>query len=780
MEHRLLFHFFFFSTILLPVFSTTISREEVKRPEEILLNVLTRPLIFDAAVSSDDCRKDSEIYRDALRSYEPWALQMYDASAKIPAGIITGNYKQLGNYDECLRVKNLHGFVGKACSATVSFKLTRDHDGNDHTEADISDLLINTGLAAGLTNWTSGITVPYEWLWCVPSSCGPESIREALESSLSLLKHEGKVDLIINITEDACHTLDSDHPVFFLADWLYISLLILFGGIVMASTTYDLVKHSVSEKPDSKDKRHLILTSFSLYTNGKSLMSTRRNEETINCLDGLRYLSICWIIYGHTYYLQVVGVQLDVSNVSKMHEIWTNLLILNGNIVTDTFFLLGGILLMYSELGRKEKEPHGYSLNVGMLYLHRYLRLTPAYAIVIGFYATLFYKVGSGPHWNTWVGANRDFCVDNWWTNLLYINNYVEVANMCMSQSWYLSVDMQLVWMSPIFLYPLVVLGIKHVVSITILSIGLIISVLTPLLITYFEQLTGTMIYYQEQTAVANVYLQIYTRVYARSGPYIIGLIVGCYLRHIRNRNMKMSGTLVFCGWIFATLVGCAAVFGPRGMYFPEHKYDSLEAAFYAGFHRTVFALSISWVVIATVLGYAGPIGALLSWSGWMPLGKLTYSAYLTHYLILLYNAGSVRTPGNLTTFGTIHIFLGNLGLTMLISVILSLCFEIPFIRLDRLLMQSNRRRSFASASYKPNISGFGSGESTNEIYRSFDDVSSTVSRSYDEIFDRYPKLKVERIYDSAVVTDVIDTSPNNLSNLKVPKKEIHIVHEYS
>lgn len=57
-----------------------------------------------------------------------------------------------------------------------------------------------------------------------------------------------------------------------------------------------------------------------------------------------------------------------------MHEIWTNLFILNGNIVTDTFFLLSGMLLTYSELGRKQRQPSEYRLNIIMLYLHRYLR----------------------------------------------------------------------------------------------------------------------------------------------------------------------------------------------------------------------------------------------------------------------------------------------------------------------------------------------------------------------------------------------------------------------
>lgn len=51
--------------------------------------------------------------------------------------------------------------------------------------------------------------------------------------------------------------------------------------------------------------------------------------------------------------------------------------------------------------------------------------MTPCYALVILFYASVFYKTGSGPLWDSFIGVERDACRDYWWTNLLYINNYV-------------------------------------------------------------------------------------------------------------------------------------------------------------------------------------------------------------------------------------------------------------------------------------------------------------------------------------------------------------------
>lgn len=50
---------------------------------------------------------------------------MYDASAKLPSGILNGNINQLGDFDQCLGVKSGNGkFQGKHCLATVQLTLS--------------------------------------------------------------------------------------------------------------------------------------------------------------------------------------------------------------------------------------------------------------------------------------------------------------------------------------------------------------------------------------------------------------------------------------------------------------------------------------------------------------------------------------------------------------------------------------------------------------------------------------------------------------------------------
>lgn len=182
-------------------------------------------------------------------------------------------------------------------------------------------------------------------------------------------------------------------------------------------------------------------------------------------------------------------------------------------------------------------------------------------------------------------------------------------------------------------------------------------------------------------------------------------------------------------GWLIAIAVGLSAVLGAREMYFDKHPYNRLEASFYAGMHRQAFALAVSWIIFSSVYGYAGPIGEFLSWRGWTPLSRLTYSAYLCHYVFLLSRAGSVRTTGDLTSMSVMYAFLGNLSFTMALSILWSLSFEIPFMILDRTYLSRKRKTKDDRAKV------FGSTDSKKEIYRTTEDSSSsTVAEIYKNV----------------------------------------------
>ena len=74
--------------------------------------------------------------------------------------------------------------------------------------------------------------------------------------------------------------------------------------------------------------------------------------------------------------------------------------------------------------------------------------------MLVWFYATVLYRIGSGPLWSSVVGRERDNCINNWWTNILFINNYVQVASP-VSESSYVTAKLQKLDFPPSFISPL-------------------------------------------------------------------------------------------------------------------------------------------------------------------------------------------------------------------------------------------------------------------------------------------------------------------------------------
>ena len=67
------------------------------------------------------------------------------------------------------------------------------------------------------------------------------------------------------------------------------------------------------------EKQELIFSAFSIYTNGLKLLETHSSNDDIDCLYGIRALSIMWIIHGHrvqTYFY------FPIINRVQLHEVF--------------------------------------------------------------------------------------------------------------------------------------------------------------------------------------------------------------------------------------------------------------------------------------------------------------------------------------------------------------------------------------------------------------------------------------------------------------------------
>lgn len=102
----------------------------------------------------------------------------------------------------------------------------------------------------------------------------------------------------------------------------------------------------------------------------------------------------------------------------------------------QTYPVLGGMVTALMFASKKKNT----RLNFKAFLVMRYIRIVPLFAFAILMHATWLYHLGSGPFWDRVNFSERQFCRENWWSNLLFINNY-HSENKCILPTRYLAVD---------------------------------------------------------------------------------------------------------------------------------------------------------------------------------------------------------------------------------------------------------------------------------------------------------------------------------------------------
>lgn len=114
-----------------------------------------------------------------------------------------------------------------------------------------------------------------------------------------------------------------------------------------------------------------MLACFSLTTNLKTLTNDENNPNVIYCIDGIRALSLIWVIVGHTLYgfYSMPGV----NPIEMVHwaDVWQSKIVISSPLSVDSFFVITGFLISYLTMKTLDKEG---KLNIPLFYIHRYIR----------------------------------------------------------------------------------------------------------------------------------------------------------------------------------------------------------------------------------------------------------------------------------------------------------------------------------------------------------------------------------------------------------------------
>ena len=355
----------------------------------------------------------------------------------------------------------------------------------------------------------------------------------------------------------------------------------------------------------------------------------------------------------------------------------------------DSFFLLSGMLVAYITLRKMDKNKGRFPVLI--YYIHRILRITPAYAVVLFTYWFLTVHLADGPLWQQTLGVRSEFyrnCERYWWTNMLYINNIYpwKVLDECMSWTWYLSNDMQFYIIAPVMLLPLYYLypvGLAVVGTLLAINLAILGGIAGGL------NLNGNMFFITDTSDGRTVADDIYTKPWARIGPYLLGIVLGfLFYKQIKPNFRKSFNYIIYASlWVLAFGLCFSTVYGLYGS-FNGSSLGRLENISFQMFSRLSWSLGLAIVIFICHNGYGWVVNTFLSMSFWIPLSRLTFTVYLVHEVVLFVLIFTRRAPIHATNINLAVYIVAAVVLSYGCAAIIACFVEFPFANIEAVILK--------------------------------------------------------------------------------------------
>ncbi|XP_075234190.1 nose resistant to fluoxetine protein 6-like isoform X2 [Lycorma delicatula] len=611
------------------------------------------------------CKTDSEMYKNSFKSFDSWAIKMWDSSGKIPSGLMHMHFHDLGNYYECLEVPEIGPYHVQYCMAEIKSIGKVWNTGFDWENQ-------RSFMAAWLP-----LIKPYLYLGrCLPASCDEND----------LIAHFSKVfersKLSIYIDKFSC-TKTNEYEPYTTLDWISILLTVLTLFLIVFST----VNHQYLTSQKEKGFAMELIECYSLKRNLKEFFTISESNNLL-CLNGLKVISSLYLIFLHN---AVTYFSLPTINYNKLMKLLTSdiyIFVVNSVMVIDVFFIVGGLLISNSEIRNLKL---GKKFDISAYYIRRFFRIFPTLVLQMLFFVTLYYRYyGNGPLWKHDIGPIRDNCIKNWWTNLLFINNYVRQEDICIGSNWYLAVDTQLHTIAPIILFSII--KWKFFRKICLPLILFLSGVLTSYLSYVNKYRAGNIL---ERDLRTNDSLTLYLSTESRIGVWLMGLYLGYILNKIKeNKSVHLSKVTLITGWSITILVLIYNFFSTR--YFvlqPDDEFVNLIHSLQNGFNRIITSFSICWIIFVCELGYGGFINKILSWNRFQTFGKLVFMTYITNFLLMYGFQSSIITSTEFTIRKSVIEFISYSIICYFIAFFLYFLIEAPFLNIGKLIIKKKNNK---------------------------------------------------------------------------------------
>ncbi|XP_054720877.1 LOW QUALITY PROTEIN: nose resistant to fluoxetine protein 6-like [Uloborus diversus] len=627
-----------------------------------------------------------------IRQGKLWANRIVDAWGKPGAGMLVGNLGHVGDYDECVDtvipdLKDLDGNhqVGKYCLATFVPLLPKKPIMYTlfHQVPELINITKkNTSFAETARN--------AHWLYflelrmgvCMPSVCTENDVYNIMEQIPKHAQVKGTTKIVNCETKQ--YFKPNNDQIAVIAVCGVVGLFLLLGTAIDVIT---VLKQGDNPEPLSITEKgyYKFLVCFSVYTNYLKLINVKTKEENkhLSAVNGMRFITVTWVIVGHSYLYADYNLMMQANRLSLLPPDFWFQVVANSMLTVDTFILMSGMLVTYGVVKSQEKRK---GLNVFMYIFHRFWRLTPPYAMTIAFLLASPI-LGSGPVWKITLEPFITNCKANWWTNLLYVNNYVNTYDFCLEHTWYLGVDMQLHILALFVLLPLIRWPKLGAVVGIILAVGF--SAVAAIVNLIHDLPPSPLGLFPDPDDRVYVEVPNYFKPYGHVGPYMVGMLLGYIL--VKKPKIVIPRTLRVSGWLFFATLQLVDLYGA----YPWNNNSipgPTVSALYAGTSKTVWALGIAWVLFVCCTGNGGVVNDILSWKAWIPMARLSYMFYLIHPIVIWVHEAMGHSRMYTSHYFWVYNILGHYMVSMVLALIMSLSFEAPFLAMEKIIFGGGSR----------------------------------------------------------------------------------------
>ncbi|XP_037297265.1 nose resistant to fluoxetine protein 6 [Manduca sexta] len=615
--------------------------------------------------TGEQCRRDSQLYVDSLEKLELWALKMFDATAKPPSGILSGNGNQYGDFDECLSVDG--AVRGKYCLASLLLSF-------EDKKYEKLDYLVHSGhyIKSNITDMGHRVPRFSSLLWgvCIPSSCSSFDLEEELSQRLSGL------GVSVRVHNTMCTVKDVRRPYSFgkaLSITFFLAILLLLS----LGTIFDDGKEGMTNFEK-------LLNAFSLKRNLRKVFDLSDSPTKVKGIDAFRGMNAFALLIAHKSMAMAHSPYVNKVSFSEVFGMPWAVIGRSAILYTDSFLYLSGFLNAHNLLQELDRKG---TIDLKNRLVGRWFRLFPLFVSLMLFCTYILPDISNGPQWNLVVEEHSRVCEKNMWKSFLFIHNYFGFEEMCLTHTHQIGMDMQLY----VATLPLMVLIWKARTLGWSLLVGIAAaSTLLRYLAIHWYDISMFVYYGISVQKLLDAARYSYILPTHRATIYLIGVVMAYFMRS-KKFNISLSSAQVKLLWASCFALAAFTIVSPYRMGLEGYKYEHGPAALFAAFSPILWGIFMSMMHWAICNNYAGSATAFLESRPFKFFNNIAYSVYLTQFPIFFYNVGVQRHAEFYTPLLLLHA--PEMLAVLVISIMATVAIEMPFNQVYRIYFGNSQKK---------------------------------------------------------------------------------------